>query len=1181
MHYVYSGESSVRKNRKINQARHIARSQNVRPTIGVLDESHDRSNGRLTWLGITDAVRERDVNLIYFTGRALRSPYDFKSQANVLYDLVDMEQIDGLIINSSTLDWYITPEEMEDFIKGYHPLPIVSLEKSFRGLPSLLAGDYQCMREAIVHLIEVHGYRRIAFIRGPDETHTGARERYRAYTETLAEYGLSVEPNLVTDPLDWFSGKQALEQLLAERKLQPGLDFEAVAAANDEMALSVMEALQVRGVRVPYEVAVVGFDDLDTSRTVTPPLTTVRSLFYERGRRAVELVLAQLAGEEVPEETTVPGRLIVRQSCGCLDPAVMQVTAGRVTAIAGQPSKGEIQSASQEQLTPERFEARLTARRDRIISEMVQAVEAMPVGPEDVLDPGWAEQLFRTFMVGLKEAKPDIFLQALDNILRRVIAMGNDVTVWQNVISALRRNVLPDLDQAETLLWVEDLWGQARVMIGEASQRAQGYQRVKTEQQAQRLRDLDQRLNIALDVDELMDMLTQELPRLGIERGYVSLYEDPEKPTEKSRLILAYDEQGRVKLEPGERLFPSRQLAPGRMFHREQRYSLMVEALYFREEQLGFVLFEAGPREAVISEVLRRQISSALRGVLLIQERKQAEEVLLKERNVLRTLIDNLPDFIYVKDIESQFIISNTALAQAVGAEVPDELVGKTDFDFFPEELAAQYRADEMALINSGQPLLDHEEPVIDSRGNQIWISTTKVPLRDSQGKIVGFVGIGRNITKRRKAAEVLAKLVTELEIVAQVSTAASTILDTADLLQGVVDLTKDSFGLYHAHIYLLNESKERLVLAAGAGAVGQQMVAEGWSILLEQEQSLVARAARTRQGVIVNNVRQEPGWLPNPLLPDTCSELAVPLMVGDRVLGVLDVQADEVNYFTNDDIRIQATLAAQVAVALENARLFERAEQEIVERKRAEVALAQQAQILDAELERFFYVASHHLQEPLRMVTSYSQLLVKRYGDKLGSEADEFIAYVVDGAARIRNLLNDVLTYSLVATHGRPFEPADCNALLKRVLAGLEVTIEESGAVVSHDDLPTVMADGKQLGRLFSSLLDNAIKFRSKEPPRIHIGVEYRDGRSQEETAYWMFSVCDNGIGIETHYYERIFTIFQQLHAWGEYSGTGIGLAICKKIVERHGGRIWVESEVGKGATFYFTIPDRGGSAS
>ena len=181
-----------------------------------------------------------------------------------------------------------------------------------------------------------------------------------------------------------------------------------------------------------------------------------------------------------------------------------------------------------------------------------------------------------------------------------------------------------------------------------------------------------------------------------------------------------------------------------------------------------------------------------------------------------------------------------------------------------------------------------------------------------------------QQVVDLQRTQETLSKQASELELVTQVSTAASTILDTQALLQTVVDLTKDRFGLYHAHIYLLDELGETLVLAAGAGQVGQQMVAEGWNIPFEQEQSLVARAARTRQGVRIDDVCETPDWLPNPLLPDTRSELAVPLIVGERVLGVLDVQSDEVGRFTEDDIRIQTTLAAQVAVALENARLFE-----------------------------------------------------------------------------------------------------------------------------------------------------------------------------------------------------------------------------------------------------------------
>jgi PAS domain S-box-containing protein len=248
--------------------------------------------------------------------------------------------------------------------------------------------------------------------------------------------------------------------------------------------------------------------------------------------------------------------------------------------------------------------------------------------------------------------------------------------------------------------------------------------------------------------------------------------------------------------------------------------------------------------------------------------------------------------------------------------------------------------------------------------------------------------------------------------------------------------------------------------------------------------------------------------------------------------------------------------------------------ERDITERKQAEEDLKKTLADLERsnkELEQFAYVASHDLQEPLRMVSSYTQLLERRYKDKLDADAKEFIAYAVDGATRMQRLIQDLLAYSRVSSKGKPLNPTDCNAVLGQVRINLSVAIEESNARVTHDELPIVMADETQLVQVFQNLIGNAIKFCSEEPPRIHVSAE----KNEKE---WIFSVRDNGKGIDPQYHERIFVIFQRLQGKGEYPGTGIGLAICKRIIERHGGRIWVESEYGKGSTFYFTIPVRGG---
>ena len=233
---------------------------------------------------------------------------------------------------------------------------------------------------------------------------------------------------------------------------------------------------------------------------------------------------------------------------------------------------------------------------------------------------------------------------------------------------------------------------------------------------------------------------------------------------------------------------------------------------------------------------------------------------------------------------------------------------------------------------------------------------------------------------------------------------------------------------------------------------------------------------------------------------------------------------------------------------------------EELVEARTAELACSNE------ELERFAYICSHDLQEPLRMVTSYLQLLEKRYKNKLDDEADDFISFAVDGAKRMKTLINDLLTYSRVGTKGKEFQPVDCERVVADALNNLEVAINESGAEIFSEALPVVMGDATQLVQLFQNLVGNALKFRSDRPPVIHISAG-------EQRGFWKFSVQDNGIGIKREYFGQIFQVFHRLHSRDEYPGTGIGLAVCKRIVQRHGGTMTVKSTPGAGSVFSFTI--------
>ncbi|MBN1887410.1 MAG: substrate-binding domain-containing protein [Thermoflexales bacterium] len=598
-------------------------------TIGYLAPNVSDSIGLSRWHGVLDAAQEQDVNLICFSGSYWRDSGP-QGQANVIYELIDPGQLDAIVLGNIVQEDKVNRDEFENFSKRRFRVPLVSMRKMLEGIPYVPLDDYQGVREAMAHLIEVHGLSRIAFLRGP-KGHPYALARYQAYMDVLKEYGLPFRPELVSPPSGW--NEASARVLLDERKLSPPADFEAVIAANDRKALNALRLFQARGMRVPGDVAVVGFNDDAEAKVSTPPLTSVAIPFYEQGRPLVKMLLALLEGKKAPEQVTLPTRLVVRQSCGCMAPAVAQAAAKPVEA--GQ----------------EDLETALIRQREDILAEVAHEAGSLKDVPEQAAQ--LLDAFTSTFTANAKDGSTDVFLSTLDDILHQVASKDGDAAAWQGAISVLWRRLLPYLADGDVLARADGLWHQARVMIGETAERARMRQMLQANQWAEVLREVGATLITTFDMESLIDVLAEGLPRLNIPSAFLCLYENPHAPTEWSKLFLAYTEEGRIELQAGEIRFPSTQLIPER-FWPTKRVTFVIEPLYFQERQIGFALFEVGPREGGVYDALRGSISSALQGAMLSLERQRTTAALEKAYVELERFNQQLEQMVEERTAELQ-----------------------------------------------------------------------------------------------------------------------------------------------------------------------------------------------------------------------------------------------------------------------------------------------------------------------------------------------------------------------------------------------------------------------------------------------------------------------------------------------------------------------------------------------
>jgi PAS domain S-box-containing protein len=1037
-----------------------AQKSNHRPTIGVIVDSMISGYQIGLWRGLKAAAKEHDVNLFCFLGREIESTIEYRQQANAIYNLINENSVDGLIVLTGTISHFIEQVELEAYLKSFSPLPTVSIAIEVNEIPSILLDNQQGIYEMMAHLIETHHYQEIGFVRFR-EGHAEGDLRFQAYQEALEKYGLTYNPDLVV-PGEYYDNPEAAVRLLyEERQVKP----DAIVVIDDYMAVPMIEILQRHGIQVPKDVAIVGFDDIEEARYVDSPLTTLRQPLREQANQAIELVLAALQEENVSQKVELTPSLIIRQSCGCFPAHV--VDAAFHSTTEGHSS------------------ASLSESQDEILAGIFEKSEFSSEQP--------IRELVQTFIVSLEQSDSDYFLTSFASLLRQSEMRQEDIMVWQSVISALRFYGLNGLQAKPEIARAENLIQQSRVMISEAAQRVQAKRRLEIQAQNLTFRNLSQALNTTRNFSDLSNALDQGLPGLGISEFTVSIYEQNDPTAQIFRLILAHTANGRADLPNAGLDYPSSELLPPEFIANEHCFAKLVEPLYFRDTQFGFAIFEGEALNESIYDALAEQISSSLKGIQLGQQVEQraiqlqtASEVskatssildpeelihqtvdlvksrfglyyvgiflvdenqkwailragtgqpgkemlaanwrleiggksmigrctatgapdiqlnvdqapvhlrnpylpetkselalplisrgeilgaltiqsrsanafttediailqtmadqlanaignaylydaLAREQNLMNALMDNMPDAIYFKDRESRFLRISRYMVSNFGVDNPNDLIGKTDFDFFTEEHARPAFEDEQKIIQTGEPLLNIEELETWEDRPSTWGLTSKLPLYDAHGEIVGTFGITRNITDLKRIQLTQEHQSQQLQTTIEVARAISEILDPNELTQQIVDLIKERFDLYYVGFFVINEFRDRAILRAGTGEPGRKMVAENWQLEIGGE-SMIGRCIQTGNPDIQLDVDKAPAHLRNPHLPETKSEMALPLFSRGEILGALTIQSSEPNAFSTEDTVILQTMANQISVALANARLFEQTQTALME---------------------------------------------------------------------------------------------------------------------------------------------------------------------------------------------------------------------------------------------------------
>jgi diguanylate cyclase (GGDEF)-like protein len=573
--------------------------------IGVLIDNLEGGYQSKILSGILTQSEKSNINLFIYPGKFLHSHYEFDYQYNFIFNLIDKNKIDGLIVFAGAIGNFLTQEELEDYLNNFTPIPMVSISTPLKNAINLLINNNDGFQDALNHLIEVHGYKKIAFITGPAD-HFEAKLRLNIFKETLLKHNIPFSDEYII-PGNFVinSGEEAVRIIFDEKKL----DIDAIAAANDDMAIGALTELNRRKINVPKDVAIIGFNDTDKSNSVNPSITTVCQPLFEMGKQSILSILEKINNNAIKKDIIFSTNLVIRQSCGCSFQSVESLTK---TKVKSDIDKSDL--------------------KNKIALEMINSINIPDKYKTSIKK--WIKALVAEFMNEIENNENSKFLSLLNIFFILLANYENEISSWQKGIIIFRNNILNSLTDINKINNAMFLFEKVWALFSEIAMRKEMNKYLEIESTTYQVSDISNSIITSLDFETLLDRLALKLPCIGINGCYISLYDHSLKncnyPKHKipkfSNLLFAFNEYGRFGIKDKQFKFETKKLLPDEILPNKKNSIYIILPLFFQNENFGFIIFESSYKNPIIYESIRGQISTAYKIATLFNERSEAEK---------------------------------------------------------------------------------------------------------------------------------------------------------------------------------------------------------------------------------------------------------------------------------------------------------------------------------------------------------------------------------------------------------------------------------------------------------------------------------------------------------------------------------------------------------------------------